>query len=104
MREKLHGCDGRITLARHQPGLPEREEYKFNYEGRIHYNGGPFAGLHFYNMIQGKVGPFTTVADAFAAEMVGIAAMRSSDEHRQLELETEIVPKDLREVFRKAYL
>jgi len=103
MRDKLHGCDGRITLARHNPSLPGQEEYKFNYEGRIHYNGGPAAGLHFYNMIQGKAEPFTTVADAFVAEMVGVAAMKSSAERRQVDLEEEIVPADLRPAFRQAY-
>ena len=103
MRENGHDCDGRITLARHTPGLPGREEYKFGYEGRIHYNGGPFAGRHFYNMMQDKAEPFTTVEDAFAAEMVGIGAMKSSKEHRQIDLERDIVPKDLLAAFRKAY-
>ena len=105
MREKLYNCDGRITIARYTPTLPlpGLEEYKFNYEGRIHYNGGPFTGRHFYDMIQGKAEPFTTVEDAFAAEMVGIGAMKSSNEHRQIDLEQDIVPKDLLPAFRKAY-
>ncbi|KKR03283.1 MAG: Inositol 2-dehydrogenase [Candidatus Uhrbacteria bacterium GW2011_GWF2_39_13] len=103
MREKIPNCDGRISLSRAIPGLPEREEYKFDYEGKIHYNGGPFAGLHFYNMIQGKAKPFTTVEDAFAAEMVGVGAMKSSEEHRHIDLEKDIIPEDLLKVFRKAY-
>ena len=61
------------------------------------------AGLHFYNMMQGKAEPFTTVEDAFAAEMVGIGAMKSSKEHCQIDLEKDIVPKDLLAAFRKAY-
>jgi predicted dehydrogenase len=103
MREKVSHCDGRITLARHTLGLPGLEEYKFGYEGRIHYNGGPFAGLHFYDMIRGKANPFTTVEDAFAAEMVGIGAMKSSEQHRQIDIEQDVVPEDLRGVFNKAY-
>ena len=103
MREKLNTCDGRITLAKNTPALASREEYKFNYEGRIHYNGGPFAGRHFYNIIQGKAEPFTTVADAFAAEMAGIGAMKSSLEHRTIDIEQEIVPNDLRQTFVEAY-
>ncbi len=103
MREKTSNCDGRITLTRRTLGLPGLEEYKFGYDGRIHYNGGPFTGLHFYNLIQGKVGPFTTVEDAFAAEMVGIGAMKSSEQHRQMDLEQDIVPEDLQTVFKKAY-
>jgi predicted dehydrogenase len=105
MREKTHNCDGRIIIARYNPiqPVPCIEEYKFNYEGRIHYNGGPFAGLHFYNMIQGKSEPFTTVEDAFAAEMVGIGAMKSSEEHRLIDLKEDVVPKDLLNTFSKAY-
>ena len=105
LREKHYNCDGRITVARAAPllPLPGIEEYNFNYQGRIHYNGGPFAGRHFYDMIQGKAEPFTTVEDAFAAEMVGIAAMKSSKEHRQIDIEKDIVPQDLLPAFSEAY-
>ena len=105
LREKRYDCDGRITVSRATPvlPLPGIEEYKFSYEGRIHYNGGPFTGRHFYDMIRGKAEPFTTVEDAFAAEMVGIAAMKSSKEHRQIDIEKDIVPQDLLPAFRDAY-
>ncbi|MEI6422685.1 MAG: Gfo/Idh/MocA family oxidoreductase, partial [Lentisphaerota bacterium] len=105
LREKHYNCDGRITVARAAPllPLPGIEEYNFNYQGRIHYNGGPFAGRHFYDMIQGKAEPFTTVEDAFAAEMVGIAAMKSSEEHRQINIEQDIVSQDLLPAFSEAY-
>ena len=105
MRDKPINCDGRITVARYAPTQPLAglEEYRFDYEDRIHYNGGPFAGRHFYAMIQGKAEPFTTVDDAFAAEMVGIAAMKSSQEHRWIDIEEEVVPADLRLVFHRAY-
>ena len=69
----------------------------------VSFNGGPFAGRHFYNIIQGKAEPFTTVADAFAAEMAGIGAMKSSLEHRTIDIEQEIVPNDLRQTFVEAY-
>ena len=95
MREKSNDYDGRITLARNSKKITKREEYKFDYEGKIHYNGGPFAGQHFYKVIQGKAQPFTTVQDAFAAEMVGIAAMKSSQEKRQINIEQDVVPQDL---------
>ncbi|MDD5729155.1 MAG: Gfo/Idh/MocA family oxidoreductase, partial [Victivallales bacterium] len=103
MREKFINGDGRITLARNIPGLPDREEYKFNYEGKIHYNGGVFAGRHFYDVIRGKIKPLTTVGDAFTAEMVGIAAMRSSEQDCKVDLEQDIIPDDLLTVFREAY-
>lgn len=104
MHESHHDCDGRIILARNNPALSPREEYKFNYEGRIHYNGGPVAGRHLNEIIQSKAVPLTTVEDAFAAEMVGIGAMKSSEEHRTIDIEQEVVPEDLRANFKQAYL
>jgi hypothetical protein len=79
--------------------MPGLKDYKIGYEGRIHYNGDPFAGLHFDNMMQGKSEPFTTVDDAFAAEMVSIGAMRSSEQRRQIDLHQDIVPDNLRAEF-----
>ena len=103
MREASHNFDGKITLARNNPAFASREEYKFNYEGRIHYNGGPHAGRYFYNIVRGKAVPFTTVQDAFAAEMAGIGAMKSSEEHRIVDIKQEVVPEDLWTNFNKAY-
>jgi predicted dehydrogenase len=103
MRTRPADCDGKITVAKNNSVSSLRNEFKFNYEGRIHYNGGPVAGRYFYNMIQGKVKPFTTVADAFAAEMVGIGAMRSSEQHHMVDIASEIVPEDLRQTFTNAY-
>lgn len=104
MREKMHPWDGRITLARSSPpDSPGIEEYKFNHEGRIHYNGGPFAGLHFYDVILGRAQPLTTVEEAFAAEMTGFAAMKSSKEGVWIDIEKTVVPEDLKENFLRAY-
>lgn len=103
--DKSAGCDGRITLTRGNSlsPLPGREEYKFYYGGKIHYNGGAFAGRHFYDVILGKSRPFTTVEEAFAAEMTGIAAMKSSEEKRRLDILKDIVPEELREAYEEAY-
>jgi predicted dehydrogenase len=101
--EKKSACDGRIVIGRNNPFSAGREEYQFGYDGHIHYNGGPLAGRHFYKMINGKAEPFTTVEDAFAAEMTGIGAMKSSEEGRWIDLEKDIVPKDLLPAFRNAY-
>lgn len=103
MREAIYGCDGRITLAKNNPAFSFREEYKFGYAGKIHYNGGPFAGRHFYKIIKGEAEPLTRVQDAFAAEMVGIGAMRSSKEKRSVDIVQEIVPEDLHRYFKEAY-
>ncbi|MCP3967271.1 MAG: hypothetical protein GY750_03715 [Lentisphaerae bacterium] len=104
MREKKMDYDGRITLARNNPFLNSREEYTFKYDGKIHYNGGPFAGRHFYDIIKGQATPFTTVKDAFAAEMVGLGAMKSSAENKTVDIVGDMVPKDLKKYFLKAYL
>jgi predicted dehydrogenase len=103
MHDAISHCDGKITLARNNPLLGSSEEYKFGYGGKIHYKGGPYTGRHFYNLMQGKAEPFTTVEDAFAAEMTGIGAMKSSQEGRQIDIEKEIVPDDLHGAFMEAY-
>jgi hypothetical protein len=54
-------------------------------------------------MIRGKAEPFTTVQDAFAAEMVGIGAMKSSQEQRTVDIAQDVVPEDLRKKFEQAY-
>lgn len=104
-RTRAPGVDGTLTVARSEkkPDEPAVEEHRFNYEGRIHYNGGPFAGRHFLDVITGKAEPLTTVQDAFVAEMAALAAMKSSDEGRRVDIEKDIIPRDLAPVAREAY-
>ncbi len=105
LREKVDNCDGRIILASSDSNLhnPYNEEHKFNYDGRIHYNGGPCAARHFYDIIRNNTEPFSALGEAFVAEMVGIAAMKSSEENRKIDIERDIIPADLLPVFRAAY-
>ncbi|MBO4303271.1 MAG: Gfo/Idh/MocA family oxidoreductase [Lentisphaeria bacterium] len=71
------------------------ETLSFKYDGKIHYYAGPFLARHFLSLMKGETTPFTTVPQAFTAEMLGFAAIRSSMEgSRWVEL-SEIVPRDL---------
>ena len=71
---------------------------KYNYFGKIHYNGGPYLARHFYALMSGaETQPYTTVDQAFLAEALGLAAMESAKAGRFVSL-AEIVPDDLKDV------
>jgi predicted dehydrogenase len=73
---------------------------KFHYFDKIHYNGGPYVARHFYNLMTGtETCPNTTVEQAFIAEILGLAAMRSAGEERYVKL-AEIIPDDLKELLK----
>jgi hypothetical protein len=62
------------------PRHGEIQKFNFQYENRIHYNGSPNVFEHFYNLMTGKATtPYSPVDEAFAAEMIAVAAYRSSD-------------------------
>ncbi len=74
-------ADGRIILTpRYEDPLQGRiQEFKFSYHKRIHYNGAPGVVAHFTELMFGAKQPFTTVEDAFMAELIGCAAYSASD-------------------------
>jgi predicted dehydrogenase len=62
------------------PRHGEIQKFNFQYENRIHYNGSPGVFEHFYSLMTGKATtPYSPVDEAFAAEMIAVAAYRSSD-------------------------
>ncbi len=70
--------DGRIILTPRYDDVPGRiQEYRFAYHGRIHYNGAPGVVRHFTELMSGARQPFTTVEQAFTAELIGCAAYSS---------------------------
>jgi len=72
------------------------ETYNFEYFGKIHYYGGPFVARHFYNLMCGiEKEAFTTVEQAFMAEALGFAGMRSAETGNGFVRISEIVPPDL---------
>ncbi len=74
------------------------QKYDFSYNGNIHYNGGPYMARHFYEVMCGESKPFTTVSQAFVAELISLAAMDSEKNKVYKEVE-ELVPDDLKNLF-----
>jgi predicted dehydrogenase len=61
------------------PRRGEVQKIEFEYENRIHYNGSPGVFEHFYDLMCGKTKKILSPVDeAFAAEMIAVAAYRSS--------------------------
>ena len=96
------------TLAREERYLGEVKFYPFDGKGdletttfeyfdKIHYNGGPYVARHFLDLMCGKTKtPFTTVEQAFTAEALGFAAMKSSAEKSRFVEIDEIIPEDMK--------
>jgi len=85
---------GRILFCPRYGTHADKQEYKFDYLHRNHYNGDGEMMKHFYQVLRGEVAPATTVKQAFAAELLGYAANRSVAEKRYVTA-TELLPKDL---------
>ena len=94
----LGTTDGHILLCPRYGADSERLEQKFDYLGRNHYNGDGQMTKHFYEVIRGEAPPHTTVEQAFAAELVCYAAMKSNEERRMVN-PADLVPADLADVY-----
>jgi predicted dehydrogenase len=86
--------EGQILLCRRYGAVRDKTVFHFDYMGRNHYNGDAGMTRHFYQVILGKEPPQTTVSQAFVAEMVGYAAIRSSEEDAFLSIPS-LLPTDL---------
>lgn len=93
---------GRIIVRPRQGREGRIMELKFNYNGRIHYNGAPGVVRHFIDIMHDKVKPFTTVEQAFVAEMIGCAAYKSVADKQFVNI-PDIVPPDLKDIFMGTY-
>jgi predicted dehydrogenase len=69
-------------------------EFLFDYKKRIHYNGGPGVAKHFYEVMDGHTKPFTTVNQAFIAEMISYSAILASETGQFIDIEKKI-PEDI---------
>lgn len=95
-------CNGRI-IVRPLGGMEcTLMELQFNYAGRIHYNGAPNVVRHFLDIMNGDAKPFTTVAQAFVAEMISCAAYQSVASRQFVNI-LDIVPPDLRKIYKETY-
>ena len=86
---------GRISVHQRYGTADDVQTYDFEYEGRIHYKGGPVSASHFYEIMQGQAEPFTPVDEAFAAVTLGHAATVAGTEKRYVFV-ADIVPGDLK--------
>jgi len=89
---------GRIVMCPRYGTYADRMEYKFDYLLRNHYNGDRPMTRHFYDMIQGRADPQTTVEQAFTAELLGYGAILSAEKEQFVRL-TDILPDDLRDIY-----
>ena len=89
---------GRLVICS-RFGTPEdATTYEFDYRNRIHYNGGGPVATHFCRLIDGREKPFTTVRQAFLAELLGFAATQAS-EKGEFVCPEELLPDDLRSLW-----
>ncbi len=81
----------------------EKETFDYNYSNKIHYFGGPYVARHFYNLMCGtETQPFTTVNQAFVAEALGFAAMRSAADEQFVNV-LDTIPDDLKDTYSATY-
>ena len=79
------------------------EKFEFHYEGRIHYNGSPGVAAHFLDLMERKdVQPYSPVDEAFAAELIAIAAYESNAKGAYVEV-TDLLPADIKPLFAKLF-
>lgn len=80
-------------------GTPEDvTTYEFDYQGRIHYNGGGAVATHFCRVIDKEEAPFTTVRQAFLAEVLGTAATLAAQKG-EFVCPEKLLPKDLKNLW-----
>ena len=70
----------------------------FDYLNRNHYDGDTYLVRHFLDCVQGRAKAMTTLKDAFASELIGLAATKSADEKKLVEI-AQIVPEDLKSYY-----
>jgi predicted dehydrogenase len=81
------------------PRHGEVKKFEYEYENRIHYNGSPGVFKHFYDLMCGKTAKvISPVDEAFAAEMIAIAAYRSSESGEYVNV-SDILPDNLKSSF-----
>ena len=86
---------GRLLICQ-RFGTPEDvATYDFDYGKTIHYNADSAVATHFYSLMEGTSVPFTTVRQAFLAEVLGYAATLAGQKGEFVRPE-ETLPDDLR--------
>jgi predicted dehydrogenase len=92
-------CDGCIIVYKNGGyEMDSSQKYDFLYHGRIHYDGGPYMARHFYEVMCGESKPFTTVSQAFAAELISLTSFES-EQDKTFKSVLDLVPDDLKDLF-----
>ena len=92
---------GRILFCPRYGTYADRQEYKFDYMGRNHYNGDGEMMKHFYQVMRREAKPSATVEQAFAAEILGYAANASVADNKYADVR-KMLPKDLARLYKKS--
>lgn len=97
--EKDH-YDGKIEVYGHKAWY---EKYEFDYEKRNHYNAPPRVTEHFFDLLSGRTStPRSPVDEAFAAELIAIAAYKSNSEGTFVNIK-DLIPDDMKTIFEKTF-
>lgn len=78
------------------------ERHEFDYQDRIHYNAAPAFVAHFHELMTRGGKPYSPVDQAFAAEMIAIAAYESNSKGAFINIE-DMLPDDMKTIFRKSF-
>jgi predicted dehydrogenase len=98
--EKDH-YDGKIEVYGNKGWY---EKYEFDYEKRIHYNGAPGVAAHFHELLLDNAAkPYSPVNEAFAAELIAIAAYKANDAGTFVNVR-DMLPGDIKAFFEKTFL
>lgn len=98
-KTESYDFDGLIEVFRNDYPY---ERYEFDYENRIHYNAAPAFVTHFYDLMNGQTKSHSPVIQAFAAEMIALAAYKSNGKDKFIYIE-DMLPDDMKTIFRKSF-
>ena len=93
-----HHNKGRLLICP-RFGTPEDViTYDFDYGSTIHYNADGPVATHFFQVMDGDQMPFTTVRQAFLAELLGYAATLAA-QRGEFVFPEKVLPPDLRSLW-----
>ena len=93
-----HHNKGRLLICQ-RFGTPEdATTYDFDYGNTMHYNADKAVATHFFSLMADNAAPFTTVGQAFLAEVLGYAATLAGQKGESVCPE-KILPDDLRNLW-----
>ncbi len=89
---------GRLLICKRFGAPEDAVTYDFDFQGRIHYNGGGAVARHFCRVIDKEEAPFTTVRQAFLAGVLGFAATLAA-KTGEFVCPEKILPADIKSIW-----